>query len=363
MAGRVRQEGEIVSLATMKDVARRAGVSASTVSHIINNTRYVSADLTERVMQAIEELEYRPYGLARSLRTKHSHTLGVLIPDNTNPYFAEVARLLEDECFDRGYNVIICNTEQDPKKELIYLRLLTEKAADGIVFVSTGDDAEAIDALGRQRITSVLVDRDIPELDLDKVVSDNETGAYVATRHLLDLRHRRIACIAGPSGIASTEERLSGYRRAMEEAGLEGRVLYGDFQVESGYHAFRRLRAEGSLPTAVFASNDLMAMGVLHGAAEYGIAVPRELSVVGFDDIQLASYAVPSLTTVRQAKQRIVAEAVQLLLGRVDGEISGNARRRVLTPELVVRSSSGPPRDGHGADLCSGTGAREGESG
>jgi LacI family transcriptional regulator len=330
-------------MATMKDVAKRAGVSPTTVSHIINNTRHVSDDLTERVMQAIEELEYRPYGLARSLRTKQSHTVGVLIPDNTNPYFAEIARLLEDECFRHGYNVIICNTEQNPQKELTYLRLLTEKAADGIVFVSTGDDAEAIEALGRQRITSVLVDRDIPELDLDRIVSDNEAGAYVATQHLLAIGHRRIDCIAGPAGIASTEDRLAGYRRAIDEAGAEGQTMYGDFQVESGYRAFVELYDSGSLPSAILACNDLMAMGVLHGAAEQRLRVPYDLSVVGFDDIQLATYAVPSLTTVRQPKQQIVEEAVSLLLGRINGETREGMQHRVLTPELIVRSSTGPP--------------------
>ncbi|MFP4374831.1 MAG: LacI family DNA-binding transcriptional regulator [Spirochaetaceae bacterium] len=334
-------------MATMKDVAQRAGVSPTTVSHIINETRHVSDDLKQRVLLAIEELEYRPYGLARSLRTKQSHTIGVLIPDNTNPYFAEIARLLEDECFRRGYNVIICNTEQDPQKELTYLRLLTEKAADGIVFVSTGDDAEAIEALGRRRIACVLVDRDIPQLDLDRVVSDNEAGAYIATRHLIDLGHRRIDCIAGPAGIASTEGRLAGYRRAMEEADLAGEIIYGDFQVESGYSAFVGLHEGGSVPSAIFACNDLMAMGVLHGAAEQHLRVPYDLSVVGFDDIQLASYAVPSLTTVQQQKQQIVAEAASLLLARISGEHEGSMQHRILTPRLVVRSSSGVPAGAH----------------
>ncbi|MFO8063175.1 MAG: LacI family DNA-binding transcriptional regulator [Spirochaetia bacterium] len=330
-------------MATIKDVAKRAGVSPTTVSHIINETRHVSEALRARVMEAIDELDYRPYGLARSLRTKQSHTIGVLIPDNTNPYFAEIARLLEDECFLKGYNVIICNTEQNPGKELTYMRLLAEKAADGMVFVSTGDDAEAIDALSDQKITAVLVDRDIPGLDIDRVVSDNEHGAYLATRHLIELGHTRIDCIAGPQGIASTEDRLAGYHRAMEEEGLAGTVFYGDFQVESGYAAFDQMHREDNLPTAFFASNDLMAMGVLHGAAEQHMRVPYDLSVVGFDDVQLASYAVPSLTTVRQPKQEIVRQAVSLLLRRLSGDTTEGMQHRVLTPELVIRASTGPP--------------------
>jgi LacI family transcriptional regulator len=338
-------------MATMKDVARRAGVSPTTVSHILNSTRHVSADLTARVLEAIQELDYRPYGLARSLRTKQSYTIGVLIPDNTNPYFAEVARLVEDECFLQGYNVIICNTEQDPSKELTYLRLLGEKAADGLIFVSTGNDAEAIEALGRQKVASILVDRDIPELDLDRVLSDNEHGAYLAVRHLTELGHRRIDCIAGPRGIASTDARLAGYRTALSEAGATGKVIHGDFQIESGYNAFVSMYESGDMPQAIFASNDLMALGVLHGAAEQRMRVPYDLSVVGFDDIQLASFAVPSLTTVRQPKREIAREAVKLLLGRLTTDSTDDARHRVLTPELVVRASSSQPATDQGAGV------------
>lgn len=332
-------------MATIKDVARRAGVSPTTVSHIINNTRFVSDVLRERVMQAIEELDYHPFGLARSLRTKQSSTIGVLIPDNTNPYFAEIARLLEDECFLQGYNVFICNTEQDPDKELTYLRLLTEKAVDGLIFVSTGNDAEVIEALGKNDLAAVLVDRDVPQSQLDRVVSDNELGAYLAVRHLTELGHRRIACISGPQGIASTEARLAGYHRALAAAGGVGRVIPGDFQVQSGYDAFISLYESGELPEAVFAMNDLMALGLLHAAAEKGVKVPAELSVLGFDDIQLASFAVPSLTTVRQPKRAIAREAVELLLQRL-GSTGGTAagpEERVLSPELVVRGSTGPP--------------------
>ena len=272
----------------MKDVATRAGVSVSTVSHIINGTRYVSPELTETVMSIIDELEYRPYGLARSLRTKQSRTVGVLIPDNTNPYFAEMARLLEDMLFPHYYNVIVCNTEQSPDKELTYLRLLQEKAVDALVFVSRGGDAAAINSVQGRRIPCLLLDCDIDGLDLDQVVADNEQGAYMATRHLLELGHRRIAMMAGPGEIAAAERRREGYERAMRESGLTPRIMHGDFQIDSGYRGYQRIRATEPFPTAVFAANDLMALGVLHGAAEEGLRCPEDLSVVGFDDIQPA---------------------------------------------------------------------------
>lgn len=329
----------------MKEVARRAGVSVTTVSHIINSTRFVSPELTERVLAAIDDLDYRPYGLARSLRTKQSKTVGVLIPDNTNPYFAEMTRLLEDSFFLHDYNVIICNTEQSPEKELTYLRLLNDKAVDGVVFVSTGGDSEAIALLRRQNTPCILIDRDIDEVGLDRIVSDNDLGGYTATRHLIELGHRRIATVSGPEGLASTGDRLSGYSRAMHEEGLESEVVAGDFQVGSGYHAYRRLMERENPPTAVFAANDLMALGVLHGAAEAGVRVPQELSVVGFDDIRLASYAVPALTTVRQPKHEIVNQTVRRMLYLLRGSGEGEKQRITLEPRLVIRSSTAPPKE------------------
>lgn len=334
-------------MATMKDVAERSGVSTATVSHIINNTRRVSDELRERVLAAIEELNYRPYGLARSLRRGSSRTVGVLIPDNTNPYFAEMARLLEDRFFVAGYNVIICNTEQDPSKEEVYLDLLMDKVVDGLVFVSTGNDPEAIEKLSHGNTPCVLVDRDIDGVDIDRVLSDNQAGAMEATSYLINLGHRNIACISGPEGLASTNDRVDGYRSAMDAAGCAPIVVPGDFQIESGKTALREILRDYPEVTAVFASNDLMAIGAINGAAASGIAVPSDLSVVGFDDIAFAAYTIPSLTTVRQAKETIAERTVRCLLDERDAR---DEERRsdpvsswVIRPELVVRSSAATP--------------------
>lgn len=335
-------------MANMKDVADRAGVSTTTVSHIINGSRYVSESLRTRVLEAIEALNYRPYGLARSLRTKRSRTVGVLIPDNTNPYFAEMTRQLENAFLDHGYSVIICNTEQDPERELRYLDLLREQAVDAMVFVSTGHDSEAIEELASQETVCVLLDRQIEMGGLDQIFSDNELGAYLATRHLIELGHRHIVCISGPSGIASTDDRLAGYHRAVGEAGIAAYVYPGDFRLESGYAAYRQFRAQEPAPTAVFASNDLMAFGVMHGAASDRLQVPRDLSVVGFDDIQMASYSVPALTTIRQAKNSLVEQTVERILTRLAAKDSQEPIREVLSPELVVRESTAAP-EGHDA--------------
>ena len=338
-------------VATIKDVAKLSGVSTATVSHILNNTRPVSDELRSRVRTAIDELNYRPYGLARNLRRRASRTVGVLVPDNTNPFFAEMARLLEDRFFAAGYSVIICNTEQNPQKELAYLDLLAEKAVDGLVFVSTGNDADAIEKISSSDLPCVLIDRDIEVAGINRVISDNSAGAILATDHLIKLGHQHIACITGPAGLASTEERLAGYRQAIAAAGLQETVAAGDFQIESGGEALRQLLSRDTPPTAVFAFNDLMALAAMHAAVDCGVAIPGDLSVVGFDDIDIAAFAIPPLTTVQQPREEIAAETVRLLFaaGMNDGQGSSavdrdeGASRHVVTPRLIVRRSTAPP--------------------
>lgn len=327
-------------MANMKDVADRAGVSTTTVSHIINGSRYVSETLRNRVLEAIEVLNYRPYGLARSLRTKRSRTIAVLVPDNTNPYFAEMTTQLENAFLQYGYSVIICNTEQDPDRELLYLDLLSEHSVDGMVFVSVGHDSEVIEELDRQNTVCVLLDRQNDASGLDQIVSDNELGAYMATCHLLDLGYECVDCISGPAGIASTEDRLAGYHRAIAERSADGRVYQGNFQLASGFEAYKFFCSEGDAPQAVFAGNDLMAFGVIHGASTDGLRVPHDLSVVGFDDIQWATYSVPALTTVRQAKADLVHRTVARILERLSDDAVHEQVREVLSPELVVREST-----------------------
>jgi LacI family transcriptional regulator len=335
----------------MQDVAQRAGVSATTVSHIINNTRYVSEPIKERVRSAIEELGYRPYGVARSLRTKRTKTVGLIIPDNTNAYFAEISRFIEDACFRSGQSVITCNSEQDPKKELVYIQLLQDKGVDGIVFVSTGGDTGAIQTLSRQHVPVVLVDRDLGktanegELRFDTVLVNNHYGGYLATRHLLELGHERIACITGPPDVTPSTERLEGYREALSESDIDpdcSLIEQGNFQVDSGYEAFRTFIDSAHQPTALFACNDLMAVGAMFAAFEAGVRVPQDISVVGFDDIRLASYYIPPLTTVRQPKDLIAGRAVDLLLNRIAYGAEPD-HRDTVDPELVPRGSTAAP--------------------
>jgi LacI family transcriptional regulator len=331
---------------TIRDVAEQARVSVTTVSHVINGTRFVSEDAKARVQAAIEALNYVPSAVARSLKSNRTHTVGMMIPNNSNPYFAEIIRGIEDACFAAGFNVILCNSDDDPHKQAAYVRVLSEKQVDGLIVLSSGGDPELLDTLRTANMPQVVVDREIDDLAADLVEVNHEAGGRLATEHLLALGHRRIACIAGPEGISSARQRVQGYRQALRSAKLpfdERQVASGAFTAEGGHAAMQALLQQDGhhRPTAVFASNDLMAVGAICAAAQAGLAVPRDLSVVGFDDIALAAYSNPPLTTVSQPKHQTGELAARLLLRRIeDGRRP--LQREILQPALRVRQSTGP---------------------
>ena len=268
----------------MRDVAERAGVSVTSVSHVINETRPVSYELRERVLAAMEELGYQPNRLACSLRSGKTQTIGMIVPDSADPFFAEVARGIEDTAFENGYSLILCNSDANLGKEAFYTDVLVEKQVDGILFLAAGLSTERILDLQQRGMPVVVVDRELPGAHVDLVVTDNAGGGWSATRHLIDLGHRRIGYITAPSDLTLSEYRSTGYRKALEEAGIaadENLVVRGDFDFKSGYRAARQLLANDKQPTAIFASNDIMAIGAICAAVESGLQVPQDLSVVG----------------------------------------------------------------------------------
>jgi len=330
-------------MATIKDVALRAGVSVTTVSHVVNDTRHVSAKGRERVELAIRELGYVPNAMARSLKSNTTSTLGMLIPNSSNPYFAEIVRIVEDRCFGAGYTLVLCNTDDEPRRQSVYLQVLAERRIDGLIVVSTGDDDSLVTQLQGLRIPTVLVDREIADPSCDLVETAHMQGGLLAVRHLLSLGHKRIACIGGPVGLTPSEQRIEGWRMALAEAGTtpnaDALLWRGAFTSQSGYEAMHAILRTEHPPSAVFVCNDLMAIGALRAAHESGVHVPDELSIVGFDDIELSAYTSPPLTTVAQPKERIGALAVDMLLERVGGK-RRDARKVVLQPELRVRAST-----------------------
>jgi LacI family transcriptional regulator len=332
---------------TIRQVAEKASVSPTTVSHVINNTRFVSEDVRRRVQAAMDELDYRPNALARSLRRGETNTIGLILPDSANPFFAEIGRGIEVTAFELGYSVILCNTEGDSDNESLYMDVLSKKQVDGMILVAAGDRADSLRTLQSQRVPVVVVDRDLPEVEIDAVLADNRRGGYLATRHLIELGHRRIGCIAGPSNVTPSAQRVTGYREALAEANLPGDeslISRGDFHSESGWAATLDMLRQPEPPTAIFACNDLMAIGALRAAAETGRRVPADLAIVGFDDIELASYTIPPLTTIAQPKLEMGRRAVQLLIERL-ADKARPSRREVLSTTLVVRGSSSTPTE------------------
>ncbi|RQO58779.1 LacI family transcriptional regulator [Paucibacter sp. KBW04] len=339
-------------MSTIKDVASRAGVSFTTVSHVLNNTRPVSAEARRRVLEAVEEIGYLPSAVARSLRTSETKIVGVLVPNVQNPFFAELVCGVEESCRLAGYSVFLCNSDNDPKRQQQYMRTLLEKRVDGLLLSSAGDDEALARIFKMARVPAVTVDRLVPGARADRVSVDNCQGAQNAVSHLLDLGHQRIACISGPAEFEVSRERLQGWRNALQARGLdadERLVISSDFSSQGGYAAAcRLLQAQRDLPaaapkvTAIFASNDLMAIGALRAAAEFGLAVPQQLSVIGFDDIELGRYVFPALTTVGCSIKALGQQAGQMLIERID-QAEAELREVLMTPSLVLRESTCAP--------------------
>lgn len=343
-------------MATIKDVAAMAGISYTTVSHVVNKTRPVSEPVRLKVEEAIARLDYVPSAVARSLKAKSTATIGLLVANSLNPYFAELARGIEDYCERNNYCVILCNCDDDPDKQRSYLRVLLEKRVDGLVVASAGGDAGLASGLAGVRTPMVIVDRSLEGIDADLVRIDHEQGAYLATRHLLDLGHRAIACIGGPAITSVAHMRKAGYLRALSEAGLipnDEWMIESDFSCTGGYEAAGCLLS-GDRPSAIFACNDMMGIGVLRAAAERHIRVPEQLSVIGFDDVQMSRYVYPALTTVGQSILQLGETAAQVLLRRIATPQQA-VEQLIVAPSIVLRESTGPydvalqyPQQSHG---------------
>ncbi|HDC92269.1 LacI family transcriptional regulator [Candidatus Acetothermia bacterium] len=330
-------------MATIKDVARLAGVSVATVSHVINGTRPVSPETAAKVWKAIKELDYHPNAVARSLRTRVTHVIGVVVSDITNPFFATLVRGAEDAAIEAGYSLIVCNSDEDLGKEDLYVNMLRRRRMDGLLIAPVRDGASpAVRELSQSGMPFVFVDRKAKGIEADAVLSDNFRGAYLATNHLIERGHERIGVVLGIPGATTTEERYAGYRAALEEAGIEEDrelVVFGEYRASGGYRCTRELLARRRPPTAIFSTNNLMTLGVLKALFAAGIRIPRGMAVIGFDDLEWAEMAQPPLTVVTQRPYEIGNRAVKLLLERLGGR--RDEPREIRVPvDLIVRGST-----------------------
>jgi LacI family transcriptional regulator len=332
---------------TITDVARKAGVSTSTVSHVINETRYVSDQVKQRVHAAMKDLNYQPNVIARSLRTRETQTVGVVVSDITNPFFTNIVRAIEDEVLKQGYNIILCDTDEKPEREQVYLRLLMGRRVDGLIVAPSSGNADLLQLAIESGYPTVLLDRSIPGLDADVVLSDNEGGAFDAVSYLVGIGHRRIGIIAGRLEVSTGTDRMAGYVRAIKAHGIpvdESLIEVAQFKREIAYEKTREMLARPDPPTALFVCNNAMTAGAMAAVKAAGKKVPKDISVVGFDDSEWAALMDPPLTVVAQPIVELGTRAAQLLMRRISGGRVKTPRAIVLKPELIVRGSCASPR-------------------
>lgn len=326
----------------MKDVARLAGVSTSTVSHVINKDRFVSEAITEKVDAAIKSLNYAPSALARSLKLNQTRTIGMLITASTNPFYSELVRGVERSCFERGYSLVLCNTEGDEQRMNRNLETLMQKRVDGLLLLCTETHQPSLEIMQRYpSIPSVMMDWAPFDGDSDLIQDNSLLGGDMATRYLIERGHTRIACISGPLDKTPARLRLEGYREAMHNARLpipDGYEITSNFEFGGGFDAMQKLLAHPQRPDAVFVGNDAMAVGAYQALYQAGLRIPQDMAVIGYDDIELARYMTPPLTTIHQPKDELGELAIDVLIHRI-AQPGQKQQRMQLTPELVVRGS------------------------
>jgi LacI family transcriptional regulator len=335
-----------LAMVTIKDVAREAGVSVGTASQALRTIPAVREETRRRVVAVAQRLRYQPSALARGLVTRRTHSIGLLISDIANPFFIRAVRAVEDVAQENGYNVILCNTDEDPAKETQYLRVLMEKRVDGIILATTAGSLQAVRDVRWRRIPLVLFDRELPRVPTDTVKVDSVFGGRLATDHLLSLGHTRIAIIHGPVVRSTGAERLQGYLDALRTAGVRRDpvlIREGNFKQDSGRDLARQLLDVSPPPTALFCTNNLMTVGALQTLQERGVRIPSDLSLVGYDDMEWWTLTHPPLTTVGQPVYDLGREAMRLLLGQIGANRRQRPQRVILKPELLTRESCGPP--------------------
>jgi LacI family transcriptional regulator len=333
-------------MATMKDVAKAAGVSIATVSATLSGTSFVSPELKARVATAIDTLGYERNSAASGLKRGKSLLIGLVVSDVTNPFFTELVHGVQNLAREKGYSVLLGISDHDVEREAELLRLMRSHQAAGTILCPAGSVENYGPArlnLGRMHV--VAVDNAAPQLPFDTITLDNSLAASLAVRHIMAFGHQRVATIAGPQRQFVSQQRLEGFRTALEEKGMAvdpALVLQGDFRTKAAFQSCTQLIASPNRPTAIFVANNLMLIGVMQALTQAGLSVPHDMSVASIDDFPWSDAFQPSLTVVRQPISLMAAAALDCLLKRIDGDSSGPTRQ-VFEPELVIRQSCAKP--------------------
>lgn len=327
--------------ATINDVAVKAGVSKATVSHVINATRFVEENTRQKVLQAINELGYRPNAVARSLTTKRTGIVGIVISDSSNPFFGEILSGVEEILRPRNYALIICNTNETLEYESHYLNLLLNQRVEGMISAATSQPWMELAKAEHQRTPIVFLDRVFENMEGYYVGVDNQKGAYIGVQHLIQCGYRKIGILAGLDRLSTMRERYSGYCLALQEAGLSINpewVIPSELSVDGGRQSITQLFQRSDRPDAVFINNNLLALGALFGIRDTGLNCPKDIGVVCFDDHPWAAVSCPPLTVVKQPTRQLGHAAAQMILSLINNEPLQN-NRIVLSCDLVVRES------------------------
>ena len=327
---------------TIRDIAQHARVSAATVSRVLNGHDNVHPNLRDQVLRSLAVLGYHPNGVARSLRTRQTQTVGMIIPDILNPHFAEAVRAIQDTLAEAGYTPLLCNSDRDRGREFTDIATLLARGVDGLILASAADNASQIASCIGGRRPVVLIDRDLPDSPFDSVSVDCQTPTRDAVLYLAERGRRRIAHLAGPQETSTAREKLAGYREGLDQAGLPfdpALVSFGDYTTANGEIASERLLSLEPSPDAVVCANNLMSQGLLRAISRRGLAIPTDIAVIGTDDVFWTVLIEPPLTVIAQPVYELGQRAASLLLDRLRGE-SGPPRRVRLQARLLIREST-----------------------
>ena len=327
---------------TLKDIAIKAGVSVNTASRALRNNPDINDGTKKRIIEIAESLGYTPNALAKNLRFRKTKTIGVIIADISSPFYSNVVKGIEDGAKEKGYSVILCNTDEQYEKEEAAVRVLLEKRVDGLLITPVQKKNGDILNLKEKRVPFVLVGRYFDDLQTNYIITDDVTGSFLATEHLIKEGHRKILCINGPLHISSAWERLAGYKRALLEYGIQydQKLVKGNTtEMEEAYKLIKEILSQGLNFTAIFAYGDVLAFGAMHALREAKLRIPDDMAVVGYDDIKFARVSHPPLTTVRIPRYRLGKKAIDLLVDEIIEKNSKKLNQVTIKPELVIRES------------------------
>jgi len=330
---------------TIYDVAKEAGVSIATVSNAINGKGRVSKKTHDEIMRVMERLNFQPSVIASALMGKKTYTIGLLIPDVSNPFFSEIARAVEDFAHSEGYSVIVCSTDNRDERIEKYIRLLEQKNVDGILIGTGVENADILTQLSEKSFPIVMIAREAADISVHSVLTDDFKGGTMAAEHLLQKGHVSMAVLSENVKVSSSFERVRGFRFGLFEAGItlpNDDILSCESNIKDGKRAAATLIRKAERPTALFCCNDLLAIGALQAAKEAGLQVPEQLSIIGFDDTILSTVTNPALTTIAQPMDQMVKLAFGLLISS-DDKTDEIKQRIVMQPELVIRESTSNP--------------------